>query len=216
MIKICTVVIGNTLEEFLQNLENVQRVSDFVELRVDYIKNLSIFDLKIIRKHTKKENIFTCRSIEEGGKFSSNNLLEIIYKANELCFDYIDIEISKLKNINFEKKNSKIIGSYHNFKETPSFNELKKIYEEIISFKFMDIAKIATNVVNDEDNINLVKLILNKKSDIIVLGMGEKGKITRIISPLLGGYLTFASVGKNVSALGQIPLEDLKGIYSDN
>ncbi|HSQ97564.1 MAG TPA: type I 3-dehydroquinate dehydratase [Rickettsiales bacterium] len=215
MIKICTVVIGNTLDEFLKNLEEIQKISDFVELRVDYIKDFSISDLEIIKKYTYKENIFTCRSIEEGGKFSNNNLLEIIYKANELDFNYIDIEISKLKNIKMKEKNSKIIGSYHNFKETPSYDGLKQIYDEIISFKFVDIAKIATNVINDEDNINLVKIILSKKTDIIVVGMGEKGKITRIISPLIGGYLTFASVGENISAVGQISLENLKNILGD-
>jgi len=40
-IKICTPVIGKTLEEFLNNLDQVQGVSDIVELRVDKIKNLS-------------------------------------------------------------------------------------------------------------------------------------------------------------------------------
>ena len=79
----------------------------------------------------------------------------------------------------------------------------------------MDIIKIATNVINDNDNIELVKLLINKDKDIIVLGMGEKGKITRIISPLLGGYLTFASVDGNISASGQISLSDLIHIYGD-
>ena len=40
MIKICSVVIGESLEEFLDNLRKVQEVSNFVELRVDYIKDL--------------------------------------------------------------------------------------------------------------------------------------------------------------------------------
>ena len=63
MLKICSVVIGESLEEFLDNLRKVQEVSNFVELRVDYIKDLSIEYLDIIKKQTLKENIFTCRSI---------------------------------------------------------------------------------------------------------------------------------------------------------
>ena len=215
-INICSVVIGKTLDEFLKNLEEVQKVSDFIELRVDYINNFSIKDIDIIKKNTIKQNIFTCRSLAEGGNFNQNiNLLQdIIYKANELCFNHIDIEISLLDKVKFTKKNSKIIGSYHNFNNTPNFDELLTIYNKIINNKIVDIAKIATNVINDIDNINLVKLLINRKN-IIVLGMGEKGKITRIITPLLGGYLTFASVDKNISAPGQISLYDLKKIYGD-
>lgn len=218
MIKICTVVIGNNLENFLINLKEVQKVADFIELRVDYIENLLINDLEKIRKNTYKENIFTCRSIEEGGKFKGNNeeLIKIINEANNLKFNHIDIEISKLKYFNFEIKNSKIIGSYHNFIKTPNFEELEKIYDKIISYKIVDIAKIATMVNENDDNIKLVKLLLNKKTDIIVLGMSEIGKITRIISPLLGGYLTFASLDENISAQGQISLNELKNIFRKN
>ena len=215
MIKICSVVTGKGLEEFLDNLHKVQEVSNVVELRVDYIKDLSIEHLDIIKKHTIKENIFTCRSIKEGGKFagSKEELKSIIYKANELQFNHIDIEISMLENINFDNKNCKIIGSYHNFNNTPNYDELLNIYKNIKQYDFIDIVKIATNVINDNDNIELVKLLINKDKDIIVLGMGEKGKITRIISPLLGGYLTFASVDNNISASGQISLNDLIKIY---
>lgn len=216
MIKICSIVVGDSLEEFLDNLNKVQQVSNFVELRVDYIKDLSIEYLDIIKKHTIKENIFTCRSINEGGKFigSKEELKSIIYKANELQFNHIDIEISMLENINFDNKNCKIIGSYHNFNNTPSYNELLNIYNNIKQYDFVDVVKIATNVINDNDNIELVKLLINRDKDIIVLGMGEKGKIIRIISPLLGGYLTFASINdNNISALGQISLNDLINIY---
>lgn len=217
MIKICSVVIGKTLEEFLNNLDMVQQVSNFVELRVDYINDFSINQINIIKQHVYKENIFTCRSINDGGKFegSKEELKNIVHEANELWFNHIDIEMSMLKSINFLNKNSKIIGSYHNFNNTPSYDELLNIYENIKRYDFVDIVKIATNVVNDSDNIELVKLLINKRGDIIVLGMGERGKITRIVSPLLGGYLTFASINNNISASGQISLSDFIKIYGD-
>lgn len=215
MVRICTVVIGKTLEEFLKNLEKVQKVADLIELRVDYIENLRVGNLKIIKENTYRKSIFTCRTKESGGNYEGNEFFDIIYTANVLGFDYIDIELSKLSNIKFNKINSEIIGSYHNFKETPSYEDLYKIYEEIISHNFVNIAKIATNVLKDSDNINLVKLILHKKTDIIVIGMGEKGKTTRIISPLIGGYLTFASFEDCVSANGQLSLSELKDIFAN-
>lgn len=214
--KICTVVIGNTLNEFLDNLKEIQKVSNFVELRVDYIKNLSLKDIEIIRKNTFVESIFTCRTIDAGGNFKGNigELLEIIKVANTLKFEHIDVEVELLKYINFNK-NSKIIGSYHNFDMTPKYDDLLLIYDSIKKYDIVDIVKIATMVLNDDDNINLVKLLIKKKNSII-LGMGEKGKIIRIVAPLLGGYLTFASINKdNISANGQLMLEEFKQLYGE-
>jgi 3-dehydroquinate dehydratase type I len=62
----------------------------------------------------------------------------------------------------------------------------------------------------------LLKLLLEKTSDeeMIILGMGDNGQITRILSLLLGGYLTFASTKYGGSAPGQIDIEQLKNIYN--
>jgi len=46
-IKICTPVIGKTLKEFLKNLDQVQEISEMVELRVDSL-NLTKKDLILI------------------------------------------------------------------------------------------------------------------------------------------------------------------------
>lgn len=213
MIKICTVVMGKTLKEFLENLNKIQKVSEFVELRVDYIENLSVENIKTIRENTYRENIFTCRSVGEGGNFSGSKekLLEIIAVANNLEFNHIDIERPLLNEINFNKK-CKIIGSYHNFEKTPDYDELLEIYNSIDKYEKVDIVKIATMVLNERDNISLIQLLVNNENS-IVLGMGEKGKIIRIAAPLVGGYLTFASVDDGVSAPGQISLEELKTIY---
>ena len=218
-IKICTVVTGKTLKEFLKNLAEIQKVSIFVELRVDYIENLNDFDLDIIKSQTFKESILTCRSLSGGGWFkgSTEKLMQIIHKAIELKFDYVDVELSKLKLIDKSKCNEdvKIIGSYHNFAETPKYRILQNTINFIFENKFVDIAKIATFVNSEDDVINLTKILISKnpEENLIILGMGKKGKITRIISPLLGGYLTFASTGKCKTAGGQIKLSKLKEIY---
>ncbi len=216
-IKVCCTVAGENLEEFLKNLEETQKVCKFVELRADYIKNLKLSDLDIIKKNTVVDNIFTCRSVTEGGKFEGDTgeLLEIINKANDLQFNHIDIEISKLGYINFSKNNTKIIGSHHNFKETPNFEELSKICKNILSYKIVDIPKIATYVNSDEDLTTLKMLILSlrERYKAIIIGMGERGKDIRIAGPMLGTYLTFAYIGENNTAPGQISLEEFEKFY---
>ena len=201
-IKICTPVIGKTLTEFLKNLDQVQEISEMVELRVDNVKNLSPKDLELIRQETTKEAILTSRK------------KEIILRALDLRFDYVDIDISLITKFRILKKTgTKIIVSFHDFKKTPSEQELKKIVKKVNKFE-TNIIKIATMVRKDSDNLKLVKLMssLHLKKRIII-GMGEKGKITRILGPFWGNFLTYASTEHGKSAIGQIDTFELKKIY---
>lgn len=218
--KICLPVVGSNLQEFLTNLKESQKIVDLVELRVDYIRNLKIEDLKIIRKILYKRGIFTCRKKEEGGQFlgEERQRLAIIKKGLMLNFDFVDIELSTLENEeidNFSNKKTSLIVSYHNFSETPFEWELRKLiwYME----KFGEIVKIATLVKEDYDNLKLFRLMLNKKADDkrIIIGMGKKGKITRILGPILGSFITYSSSLKEKTAPGQIEYFQLKKIYEN-
>lgn len=217
-IKICTVVTGKTIREFLRNLDLIQAVSDMVELRIDYIKEIKLSDLETIKKALKKEAIFTCRKKEEGGKFLENEekRLLIIQKALDLDFDFFDIELTTLEEEKIKIPSNKkkgIIVSYHNFKETPFELELRKLIFYMRNYG--EIIKIATMVKNDYDNLKLFRLMVNKKYEEkrIIIGMGKKGKMTRIIGPFLGNYLTYASTEFSQSAPGQIDIKSLKKIY---
>ena len=128
-IRICTVVTGKYLDEFIGNLKNIQTESDLVELRVDHILNLKLKDLEIIRNQTKKESIFTCRIKKEGGLFLHDESLrkKILQKGFELEFDHIDIELSTfVKWQPIRNKKTKLIISYHNLEKTPHFWILNK------------------------------------------------------------------------------------------
>jgi len=180
-----------------------------VELRVDLIKDLKISDLQLIQDRinqsagkVKKEAILTCRK------------KEFILKAFNLGFDYFDIDLSLIKDFNFLNFKDKIIVSFHNFKKTPMIVTLRKIIKQMRKFN-VRVIKIATMINDDQDIKNLFKILLDKKKDeqMIIVGMGEKGKITRVVGPLLGSFLTFASTQYGESAPGQIRIEKLKKIY---
>ena len=207
-IKICSVVKGGNLKEFLKNLDRVQEVSEMVELRIDLIKGITEKDLEIVKDKTKKTAILTCRK------------KEIFFKALELGFDFIDVDLEMLERdpafakAMAGKVKKKFIISYHDFKKTPA---QKFLHELVLKIKkhHPDIIKIATMVTKDDDNLNLFRLILDKSftEDKIIIGMGEKGQITRILGPILGNYLTYASVDNMKTALGQINYFKLKEIY---
>lgn len=215
--RIATVVRADNLKDFFSELSKIQRVADLIELRVDYIQGLRIEQLEEFKARTTKPAIFTCRGKAEGGNFAGaeNNRLAIVQKAIDLGFDYVDIELSTLRKYRINKKKGvKLIVSYHNFQKTPSYNFLEKIIEQAYKLG-ADIAKVAVLANKPEDNKTIFQLILNKKpnQEIIALAMGEQGRITRLLAPLLGGYLTFAAVAGKTSAPGQIDVKGLKAIY---
>lgn len=213
---ICTIVKGETIKEFLLNLDKMQEINDFIELRVDYVKDLDIEHVQLIRGRLKVKNIFTCRKSDEGGNFIGTEevRIAIIEKALGLGFDHIDIELSTIDKISLDnKQETKLICSYHDFEKTPDYNILQGIIDDMKKTG-ADILKIVSMSGGDDDNRKLFKLLLNNQDmDIIVLGMGEAGKKTRLLAPLLGAYLTFASVGEAKSAPGQVELGEMRNIY---
>jgi len=82
------------------------------------------------------------------------------------------------------------------------------------------VLKIITYAQDLNDNLVLFRLLARAQRDevnLIAFCMGEKGEISRILSPMMGGFLTFGSLvhGKE-SAPGQIPATTLKHVYRVN
>lgn len=218
-IRICIPVIGKSMGEFIDNMRIAQSVSNLIELRVDFIEDIKLQDIAQIKRNIDQESIFTCRRRNEGGQFQGSEVkrIAIIEKALNLGFDYIDIELSTLNEnqLDLSKKGkTKLIVSFHNFEETPNEDVLRAIIENMKKYQ-PDIIKIATQVIKPEDNYKLFRLMLTEMVDLqrIIIGMGKLGKITRIVGPVLGCYLTFASVQDQISAQGQIDINQLRKIY---
>jgi len=171
-------------------------------------------------KTSKKPCIITNRTKREGGQFTGNEeeRVDILKQAEELGAEYIDIETSTpkelLKPFLESEHKAKIILSYHNYTDTPE--ELGHLYELMCEMP-ADILKIVTYARDITNNLALFNLIDRAKKDkkkLIALCMGERGEISRILSPLLGGFLTFGSLetGKE-TAPGQITALRLRDIY---
>lgn len=216
-INICAEVYGETLQEFLKNINQAQKLSDFIELRVDCIKDLKKDDLPVILKNVKTHNIFTFRHKRDSGKYDGDEKVrvEFLQLANNLGFEYVDIDYSVMNEIKIKNLSAKRIISYHNSKTTPNLEELALILEKMRK-RGGEIYKFAVMANSFEDVANLIKLTLMKKADeeIIVMGMGEKASFTRVLTPMLGGFLTFASLDEKVKlGPGQIPVKELKSIF---
>lgn len=216
--RICTVVTGKTLQLFLENLAFVQASADFIELRADTIEHVSEKDIAALSAVCTGESIFTLRRKDEGGMFqeSEGDRIELLNKAASLQFTYIDLELATcLENQDIHIPAEKIIISYHDFEQTPSLSYLLEIKRQMKLYPHQ-IMKFATVVHTFHDRQVLFSLLVNKQDNetIIVMGMGEHGRLVRILSPLLGGFTTYASTPRTQSAPGQLSADSLENIYT--
>jgi 3-dehydroquinate dehydratase I len=150
-------------------------------------------------KMTEKEQYIKLRrAIEAGAKY-----VDIEIEANKEQREAL-VEVAR-------KNNCKVIISYHNYTETPGLRELFNIVDECFN-KGADVAKVATMVNSNSDNARLLSLYSEPKP-IVAIGMGELGKISRIIAPLLGAEFTFAAedLGE-ATAPGQISYSKMKAL----
>jgi len=79
-----------------------------------------------------------------------------------------------------------------------------------------DIAKVAFQANSYEDVMRLMGVLPENDVGIpvIAVSMGEYGRISRILGPLLGSYLTFAAPAKGQEAApGQLTVEELHTVF---
>ncbi|HID47503.1 MAG TPA: type I 3-dehydroquinate dehydratase [Methanothermococcus okinawensis] len=213
---ICIPIVEGNIRDALVSAERALEVADIVEFRVDYLREIKEEDIVEMAKYP---SIITIRAHWEGGRYrgSYNRRIELYRLAIENSAKYIDIELSERKNIelvNFRDEiggKTKIILSYHNFEETPSYTTLLDIVDK--ELRIGDIGKFATMVNTKRDILKILMAIQEFEGRVIGIGMGEKGKLTRILGTYFGSILTFASMNSKSSAPGQIDIEDLKNIY---
>jgi len=204
---ICIPLGGIGFEECL----SMARKETFVEFRFD----LLALNLDQVREVVNAANscIATCRP----GQMDEDDRQEILKTAIHSGADYVDIEVESDKVILNEiimsarTHNTSIIISYHNFEETPALPELEQIVSDCRTAG-ADVVKIASQVNHTEDLQNLLKLY-NRDLRMVIIGMGEKGIISRIAAPLLGAEFTFAAAEEGQeTAPGQISKDKLLSI----
>lgn len=144
---------------------------------------------------------------------------EYLLQAVRYGADYVDVELSMppplRSRILQERGSTKVIISKHIGSHTPSSWELEEIFRKSVEARG-DIVKIVGYARSWEDNLRIVKVIpLSKKADLgaIAFCMGHKGRLSRVISHLIGGAMSFTPLGYGEeSAHGQIPIGEMKKI----
>ncbi len=200
--------IGN--KSALEQLNRLQ--PELVEIRFDLLDESPEKILSSIRPSTRV--IATCRP----GKMDDQERFHVLEYSVLQGVEYVDIEFEadsayreKILKL-AASSNTDVIVSFHDFQGTPAIAELESILSACYA-KGGNVAKIACQVNDLSDNARLLSLYTHSGRK-VVLGMGEKGKITRLAAPELGAEFTFVSMDEgNATAPGQLTLDDYLYIF---
>jgi len=206
---ICVSIAERSAEACLKALSGLE----IAEIRMEGM-NLTVEDIRTIFSQPLTL-MATCRP----GIMEDGQRRDLLINAIEAGARYVDIEAgsdSRYRQAIVDRARAcgcQVIMSFHDYNKTPPLKTLK----QIISLCFAegaDIAKIACKVHSERDNIRLLGLLDREKSgELVVIGMGEQGRITRIVAPLLGSPFTYASLaeGKETGS-GQVSKGKLENI----
>lgn len=218
--KYCLPIIKSSEAEVLSEIKANQRVYGFFEIWLDYIEGLGADFLSSLLGEYEGRLVFVFRRKNlEKPKFSPDEQLDILKNLqNQDCLADMDVYdqkelIEKAKDFDLKR-----IISYHNYRHTPAEDELNKILEDISACN-PEITKISTYCKSKSDALSLLKIMLEMKAQNrkhIILGMGEKGLITRLYGTLWGNELTFITEKKeDSSASGQLTRAEFENFLKE-
>jgi 3-dehydroquinate dehydratase type I len=220
-VNICVALTAQDINQLTTMIaQSEQEGASIIEIRLDYLDELPQFEE--IRDMTTLPLIATNRSPNEGGFKTINETARIqsLINAASAGFEYIDLEwqtlqvqqlCAKLKGFS----NTQIILSHHDFHASPTLKQLSNIHHKQVQAG-ADICKIIFTANTITDNLLCLDLVhqVSKNQRIISFCMGSQGLMSRLFSPLFGGFLTYAAIeqGKEAAA-GQITLAEMNQFY---
>ncbi len=203
------VSVGNVIvEECLRRLEGL----DLAEVRLDTMD----VDPASVRKifSMPLRLVATCRP----GRYPDAQRLELLASAIRAGAAYVDVETEANPRLReavallATHHGIQLIVSYHNYRKTPGQRYLQTIVKDAF-LSGAHLVKIACMVNQPVENLPLLNLLGMKahKGKLIVVGMGEEGRISRVASVFLGSPFTYASHGDDAPlAPGQMSAQHLK------
>ncbi len=202
-----------------------QAGAELLELRTDFIENLSTSLVEKLIAETKTANlpvIVTCRDKRQGGaiEYPAQLRVDVLITALKSGADFIDLEFENFSGQNrktitealSQNPKSRLILSSHNFKTR--FDDLEQLYSQIKKSYPPAIPKLVFTANHINDCFEVFDLLHKVKDDLITFCMGQAGLISRIIAKKLNSFITFASINdKTATAPGQLTINQFKNLY---
>lgn len=229
--KICVPVLGRCEADILSSARTALDCRpDVVEWRMDWFDSVEqsgavvsmLRQLRAVFSHTPL--LCTFRSAKEGGQreLVRSHYVDLLCRIIDTGdVDLVDVELfsgsEAVEQVvtTARQKGVAVIGSSHDFSQTPPEEEIISRLEQMAVLG-CDIAKIAVMPQTPRDVLTLLSATERMRAKhpevpIITMSMGQLGLVSRLCGEVFGSSLTFGSAGQ-ASAPGQAPVEELRQI----
>lgn len=185
-----------------------------VELRLDALPDQTpdAF-LAFARRYAGFPLLATIRRREEGGGWKGTSAERLAcYEAVLPEVHAVDVEIGAgdiaAEVARLARAQGRLsIGSFHDFGETPGMDVLEAVHSRGRALG-MDIVKVAARCNSRDDVCRLAAFTLaHQHEQVITIGMGAHGLVSRVLFPALGSLLTYTFLGEP-TAPGQLNCKD--------
>lgn len=185
-------ILEDTAERAIAAIRSLSADHDGIEVRAERFPQI---DLQAIRAATKKPIILTYRGTR----------VPDVAAALAAGIDLVDVEWHE--GIAIDEQRERIVVSHHDY------DGMSNVEQIVVAMQALGCAhvKLAATPQNFQDNERLL-CFLDGRSDMTVIGMGERGLYSRILAPFVGSELTFVAAAQ-VAAPGQLTLERALEIY---
>jgi 3-dehydroquinate dehydratase / shikimate dehydrogenase len=234
--RICVPVCVRHVGELAAAIERAKEMADIVEVRLDYLEESEItnsveeISAAIV---SGRPVILTLRPAEFGGARAISVSDRLYFRIHNSILlwgekwraDLWDLELdlallyhqSPYKEIHVAAARcdwTRTICSYHDFVGVPA--NLEEIYESMAATESR-ILKIAVQADDATDCLavfHLLERAQREGREMIAVGMGPAGIMTRILGPSRGSFLTYGAFDdENATAPGQLTARELREVY---
>ena len=203
--------------------------AEMLELRADYLENLSVDMVESLVARVKNETrhpmpiIVTCRDKRQGGAISYPVQLrvDVLIGALKAGAEFVDFEYEDFLNTRNQERirralslrsKGRLILSAHNFQG--KFDNIAEVHRHILTVCPSAIPKLVYTANHINDCFEAFDLLERTSGERIVFCMGQAGLVSRILAKKLGSFVTFASIDEQTAtAPGQLTIRQLKDLY---
>jgi 3-dehydroquinate dehydratase-1 len=142
---------------------------------------------------------------------------ELLQACMSLGPDYVDLDseirehdLKALMQLAADTK-IRLILSYHDYERTPSYEDLQAKAVSLFE-RGAHVVKLACMANNYDDNLTLLRLYA-EFNHIITIGMGEKGRVSRLNALYFGEMISYAASSQaEAAAPGQFTHEEMRNL----
>lgn len=193
----------------------------FLEVRLDHLANpaagLGVIE-EFQRRYSDSYLLATCRHKLNGGGYagSIDGQLQLLRDAGRAGATAIDLEIESaekaLGTLPVLRECTPVVVSYHNFKNTPTLDLIRKRIVRVPA----DVYKVISTAVKPSDNLRMMQFAREGvgSTPLVAFAMSEMGVATRVLAVAAGCVYSYAAPdGAEGTAPGQISSKVMRGLY---